>query len=811
MFGVSQVAVLLFFFGGAGTLPLGVPPEKENPVMAYVAPDDCVVYATWAGMTAPNPASQNQTEQLLAESEVQEFAKAVEKAITAAMQRSVEGEDNPQAEALVKNGPVWIRALLTRPAAMYLTKLEPRGQAVAAEGGLIVQAGDSAALLDASLTAILTTEDQKPSEFTIGTRKFHKLAASPDFPIEMSWGSGNGYLMVGLGDGALAAMSERIRAQKVPAWLTGLQKSAGIERRSTLSYVNVKKAIDSFAPMAGPEAEAVLASLGLRQITTIGSVTGLDETGMVGKTLVTIDGPPRGLLTLLDSEGIAASDLAHIPTDALIASSVSFEAGKVFDTVLATAAEIDPRAGAEINREMDQFRERTGVDLRVALSGLGNNWSVHAAQADGGLLGAVATVEVWDRAKVAAAEKALLAQAGREFQFTISQFAGQSIVHVAPGRSAMPFAPAWCLTEKQLIVGLYPQSIKSVLARQAGEKSLADVPEVAAHLAGAKPPLAVSYYDTRPLFESMYGSLQMFAPMMLREFQREGFGPDAAPPLFDAAMLPTPRSISRHLRPSVSVVRRTAGGLEIETRQTLPVTNIGATGPVAVALLLPAVQAARTAATQSQSSNNLKHQMIALHNFHDTFTRFPAAYSVDDEGKPLLSWRVHILPYIEQKPLYDEFHLDEPWDSEHNKKLIAKMPKTYQMPGSKVGPGMTTYLGVGGTRGVLIKPTGRGMSSFTDGTGMAAILDGTSNTVAIVEGADEAAVIWTKPEEWVPDAKDPAKDLSKRRPAGYQVSMCDGSVQVLPKTMSVQNLLWMFDRADGNPVEFRERPVPRRR
>src|SRR5688500_17776632 len=205
-----------------------------------------------------------------------------------------------------------------------------------AEGRLIVQAGDSAALLAASLTEILTTEEQQPVAFTIGTLKFQKLPASPDFPIELSWGAAKGYLMVGLGDGALAAMSERIKAQKRPAWLTNLQQAAKIERRSTLSYINVKKAIDSFAPMAGPEAEAVLAALGLRQITTIGSVTGLDETGMVGRTLVTIDGAPRGLLTLLDSEGVAASDLAHIPSDALVASSVSFEASKVFDTVLAT-------------------------------------------------------------------------------------------------------------------------------------------------------------------------------------------------------------------------------------------------------------------------------------------------------------------------------------------------------------------------------------------------------------------------------------------------------------------------------------------
>jgi hypothetical protein len=823
MFGGSEFAVLLMFFGGTGVLPLGAPPEKENPVMAYVAPDDCVLYATWAGMATPDPASTNQTEQLLAEPEVQQFAAAVEKAVATWMNQSTRaGEDDPRAAALAKSGPVWVRSLITRPAALYLSKLEPKGQSLAVEGGLIVQAGDSAALLDAALTTLLTEEDRKPVEFTIGTRKFHKLAATPELPVELSWGAGNGYLMVGFGEGSLAAMSERIRGQKTPAWVTKLQTEAGIERRSTLSYVNVKRLVDSFAPLTGPEGESVIASLGLRQITTLGSVTGMDETGMISRTMLGIDGPPRGLLSLIESEGIVASDLAHVPSDALLASSVSFEASKLLDVALAAAAEADPRAAGEINAELARFEERTGVNLREALGGLGNNWSLQAASADGGIMGAAVTVEVWDRAKVASAQTAIMASANEvagpgQWQYVKTPFAGQTIFHVAAPRMPIPLAPAWCLTDKQLIVGLYPQSVKAVLARQAGDKSLADVPEVAALLAEPKPPLAISYYDTKPMFEAMYSSVQMIAPMMLREFNRPryNFSGDLGqmpPPLFDPAMLPTARSIGRHLRPSVTIVRRTPAGLSVETRQTLPVTNVGAIAPVGVALLLPAMQSAGAAQRQMESQNNLKQQVLAIHNFHDTFNRMPAAYSADEAGKPLLSWRVHILPYVEQLPLYNEFKLDEPWDSEHNKKLIAKMPKVYRAPGSKAGEGKTVYLGIGGTRGVIIKPTGRGFqSSPADGTSFAAIKDGTSNTIALVEANDSAAVEWTKPEEFVPDSKDPAKNLLGLRPNGFLAAMTDGSVRVVGPTVTAENLLRLFDRSDGNVIDWGEaKPAPRR-
>jgi hypothetical protein len=729
-------------------------------------------------------------------------------------QASRSGEKDPRTAALAKSGPVWVRSLITRPAAIYLSKLEPRGQSLTVEGGLIVHAGDSAAMLDSALTTILTEDDRKPAEFAIGTRKFHKLAPSRDIPVELSWGAGNGYLMIGIGEGSLAAMSERIRGQKAPAWLAKLQASSGIDRRSTLSYVNLKKLIDSFAPLAGPEGESVIASLGLSQLTTLTSVTGMDETGMISRTTLGIDGPPRGLLSLIETEGVVASDLAHVPSDALLASGMSLEASKLLEVVLAATAEADPRAAEEINREFARFEERTGVNLREALGGLGNNWSLHAASADGGIMSAAVTVEVWDRAKVSAAQTALMSSLGEnggagEFQYVKTPFAGHSIFHVSIPGMPMPFATAWCLTDKQLIVGLYPQAVKAVLAREKGEKSLADVPEVAAALAASKPPLAISYYDTKPMFESMYASVQMIAPMMLSEMNRPryDFGAEVVPrpPLFDPAMLPTARSIGKHLRPSITVVRRTPEGMLIETKQTLPVTNIGAIGPVGVALLLPAVQAARSAAATSESSNNLKHQMIAIHNFHDVFNRIPAAYSVDDAGKPLLSWRVHILPFVEQRPLYDQFKLDEPWDSDHNKKLIAKMPKVYRAPGSRAGEGMTVYMGIGGTRGVIIKPTGRGFqSSPADGTSFAAITDGTSNTIALVEANDSAAVVWTKPEEFVPDAKEPAKNLLGLRPKGFLAAMTDGSVRIVSPTVTTENLLRLFDRSDGNVIDWGE-------
>ena len=117
---------------------------------------------------------------------------------------------------------------------------------------------------------------------------------------------------------------------------------------------------------------------------------------------------------------------------------------------------------------------------------------------------------------------------------------------------------------------------------------------------------------------------------------------------------------------------------------------------VLIALLLPAVQAAREAARRIQCVNNLKQLGLAMHNYHDANGFFPQD-SVDAKtGKPLLSWRVHLLPYMEEALLYQSFKLDEPWDSEHNIKLLDKLPKVFAPTRVKAKAGETFYRGFGG-------------------------------------------------------------------------------------------------------------------
>jgi hypothetical protein len=168
------------------------------------------------------------------------------------------------------------------------------------------------------------------------------------------------------------------------------------------------------------------------------------------------------------------------------------------------------------------------------------------------------------------------------------------------------------------------------------------------------------------------------------------------------------------------------------------------------------------------SENNLKQIGLAFHNYLATMGTWPCNITSED-GKPLLSWRVVILPYIEQDNLYKTFNMDEPWDSENNKKLIEKKPDIYASPRVALkNKAYTVYQGFAGD-GTLFEP-GKKLR-------IADITDGTSNTIMVVESS--VAVPWTKPVDLPFDAKKDLPDIGKAYGAKPLAALCDGSVRTL--------------------------------
>jgi hypothetical protein len=352
-------------------------------------------------------------------------------------------------------------------------------------------------------------------------------------------------------------------------------------------------------------------------------------------------------------------------------------------------------------------------------------------------------------------------------------------------KGPVPVAPAWCITDNHLIVAATLQSLKDQLARGAKSKSLADTPAVAARLKSGVSVL--TYEDTKSTLQSLYGAVQAFDPLVTGMAAQQGIDVNVPPlPSFDA--------IEPHIMPGIGTLRRTKTGVGHENQQTVPLGGGSqmVASPVMVALLLPAVQAAREAARRNVGSNNLKQVALAMHNYHADYKAFPAPAIVDKNGKPLLSWRVAMLRYLGEEELQKQFHLDEPWDSEHNRALIAKMPSVYANPSSSVaGEGKTVYL----------LPTGKG-TMFESGKAVKLqdVRDGTSNTIMVVEASDQVAVEWTKPDDLKVDLDKPTAGLEGARTGGFQVSLADGAVRMISDMVDPNVLKALFTPAGGEQV-----------
>ncbi|MCL2624171.1 MAG: DUF1559 domain-containing protein, partial [Planctomycetaceae bacterium] len=151
-------------------------------------------------------------------------------------------------------------------------------------------------------------------------------------------------------------------------------------------------------------------------------------------------------------------------------------------------------------------------------------------------------------------------------------------------------------------------------------------------------------------------------------------------------------------------------------------------GLVILIVLLPSIHSSMLArATRMQCPNSIKAIGLAMHNYHDVYKSHPPAYTTDEDGKPLQSWRVLILPFIEEQRLYDQIRRDEPWDSEYNKQFHDQMPSIYVCPSAKPDAkkkGLTSYMRIVGPE------------TSTDGPNTVAFKEvtaGMSNVIWLVE------------------------------------------------------------------------------
>lgn len=209
-------------------------------------------------------------------------------------------------------------------------------------------------------------------------------------------------------------------------------------------------------------------------------------------------------------------------------------------------------------------------------------------------------------------------------------------------------------------------------------------------------------------------------------------------------------------------------------------------GGILLAVLLPAVQHTRETARQSKCKYHLKQIGLAIHNYHDSYGSFPPAYIPDKSGRPMHSWRVLILPLLDEQDLYSRYNFSEPWNGPNNRLLLAQRPAIYSCGSEDRHDGTSSaYAAVFGDACAFRKKSAIRRSDITDGV---------SRTMLIGEAVD-ANIPWTKPEDVeisVHGRLGDPQGFTSRHAGGFHAIMSDGSVRMISNAINQKDLDGMY-------------------
>jgi hypothetical protein len=492
------------------------------------------------------------------------------------------------------------------------------------------------------------------------------------------------------------------------------------------------------------------------------------------------------------------SDLALVPPDALafvhvrVAEIWQSEVGKAFRQTGAAERGLGELKALEVELGVS-VAELDRVTLVVSFpSGLDELFGDGGRNSEPRLVAIVRTLKPYARQRVLDAvapgareekyrEKTLYVSSGRARQGAV-YFADEQVFavterrehlrpvlrHALRARAEGPLTPALTVAQENhfLVAGVSPAAVQMVIFRGMGmgglgftlnrlawstESLTLKIAPSADKLQGT---LDVACFDER---EARAAAPAVRAALaILRDVFAEGADEMAAHrrPVVLARLL-------ERLEAAVADARIEQRGTHVTTTIVLPLEQLGTA-------MAEGFREAQQAADRSRRALQLATIGKAMQIHHVMHKRFATAIT-DKEGKPLLSWRVAILPLVEQDELYRQFRLDEPWDSPHNKKLLEKMPSIYALPEVKAKePGTTFYQGFAGPGTVFGNPKGTTIDQITDGC---------SNTIMVVEAGQP--VPWTKPEDLPYDPQKLLPKLGGPQADGFYAVMCDGAVQLI--------------------------------
>lgn len=654
----------------------------------------------------------------------------------------------------------------------FAVSISPDGQQFAPYGVLVMH--EAADMQEMVKSIALQAEPSLEDEIQTRTQDGREITfVSPQPGMEIClWVEGK-HLVIGAGiqpaDRVIASVEgKQGNVTAHPLW-NKLRNKSGYTVNQ-VAWLDFKSLMDQFGDMPFPDPPPGK-QLSIREFCDLLGVAELEGVTLSGgykgvATWNSMDviapGPRKKLLKLLDQRNITFDELPPMPANTDNFFAGAFDIKGAVDLVVETVTDVVSFAGDDkrerFDEEFGRFQEMIGGHPRDVFSaGLGDLFCVYNDPSSMPLpigIGPVLAASVADRDVLEKTLRKLSSLAENESrgEFTIRESEkDDATFFTIQMQGGVPVVPTIMVTDKWIVGCIMPGAAQSFAARLKGRvKSWVPTEEVQNALDALPQKFSsISVSDPRPGYRSM----MTWAPMglgvleqnVLPQLSRQN--PDIEMP-FGLQDLPSAEELVEPMFPNVSVSTVDDNGVHVMSRQSVPGIPIGnvasaAVLPVMVALLLPAVQQAREAARRTQSKNNLKQLMLAMHNHHDVYRHFPRGTVENDEleVEERLSWIVPLLPFFEQANLYERIDQDSAWNSEDNKPFSAVMLPVLVNPSSfgEEG-GALDYVGISGigpdSATLDSDDPKAGIFGYDRQTRLRDITDGTSNTMAIADSAE---------------------------------------------------------------------------
>ncbi|GAB4145323.1 MAG: hypothetical protein Tsb009_17440 [Planctomycetaceae bacterium] len=488
---MTILAMSGLFWGGGVTGMMGLPPAERDATLAQCPPANAVLYMEWSSRSSGKPGGKG-IDGFAGDPEIRAFFKELEAAILKAVEKE-SANGNAVERTMAQSLPYLIKTFLNHSGCLY-AGFDPKVLANAGQGParwmaamagvkvtLIVNAGDDADAMAAKISKLLELLPEEARKENLNRQQIPLPVPVPGASLILH--RHKKYFILGFGKGAVdqavSGLTGKTKGLLGNEQFVAASKKVAFKRMANLTWVDAKTILKTAEAIVGPQVQAMAKMIGADSLGHVMTSTGVVEGEIRTKTSIATGGKTDGIFSLLAGRAMKPADFSHIPADSDFVYAVSINAPKILTAVKKITAAADPGSKQVLDELIKQLEEELGLSLEKDLfAAFGDVWTFHDSKSSGGFLisSLVGSLEVRDPAKAEDVFSKLMdtleeslpsgnRRRFRPYRVTLRKkpFLNATIYYINTVGDEFPFAPAFCLTNKRLLVAPHPQALKAHL------------------------------------------------------------------------------------------------------------------------------------------------------------------------------------------------------------------------------------------------------------------------------------------------------------------------------------------------------------